>query len=109
MLVVTLENAFDLEAEYNFESKCVEVKWNRAESGTCYVKYEVAFKNISGNYVFYEIGYNIGGMKKCSLPNNTNITEVRLAVSFRSATKSFSAKVSAKVPTNAPASTKPGL
>ena len=104
---MTLDNDFDLEAGYNLESKCVEVKWNKAESGACYVKYEVVFKNVSGNYIFYDFGYNIGQMKKCSFPNNTNITEVRLKVSFRSASKTVTAKVSTKVPTTASASTTP--
>ena len=42
-LAVKLEVDFGLKARKIREAKCVEVKWNKVESGACYVKYEVIY------------------------------------------------------------------
>ena len=83
-------------------SKCVEVKWNKAESGACYVKYEVVLRNASGSGIRKENGYNIGEMMMCNLPSTRNITNVQLTVSFKATSKNATANV-----TEAPLSTKP--
>ena len=32
-------------------AKCIEVKWNKVESGACYAKYKVVLKSASGSTV----------------------------------------------------------
>ena len=61
--VVKLDKPFNIKAEKLSKDRCVEVKWNKAESGACYVKYEVKFKNSSGNYLYTETVYNIAEMR----------------------------------------------
>ena len=73
--------------------QCVDVKWNKLESGGCLVKYDVKFKNESGDYLHNETGYNIGEMKMCNLTSYDNITEVQLTVSFRNTSKTVTAIV----------------
>ena len=53
---------FGLKARKLGGATCVEVHWNRVESGACYVKYEVVLKTASGS----SSGYNIGEMTMCS-------------------------------------------
>ena len=89
-----MDQPFNIKAEKLSKDRCVEVKWNKAESGACYVKYEVKFKNASGNYLYTETGYNIVETKKCNLPTFVNITEIQLTASFRSTSKTFIIKVS---------------
>ena len=86
------------------------MKWNKAESGACYVKYEVKFKNASGNYLYNESGYNIAEMNKCNITNFVNITEIQLRASFRSTSKTFTIKVSEDpiLPPTTPSTQKPG-
>ena len=76
------------------EEGCIEVKWTRLESGACYVKYEVKFKNELGTFAYTEVGYNVNEMDKCKIPSNMNITEIQLTVSFKSESKSFTVPVS---------------
>ena len=89
-----LNKPFNIKAEKLSKDRCVEVKWNKAESGACYVKYEVKFKNASGNYLYHETGYNIAEINKCNLPTFVNITEIQLTASFRSTSKTFTIRVS---------------
>ncbi|XP_065056116.1 uncharacterized protein LOC135684468 isoform X1 [Rhopilema esculentum] len=85
---------------------CVEVKWTKAESGACYVKYEVKLKNASGTVVYTETGYNIDEVKKCKIPGNVNITDVEMTMSFKTTSKVFTAKVSeTPIPTTLPPTT----
>ena len=92
---------FGLKAEKIAASKCVEVKWNKAESGACYVKYEVVLRNASGSDIRNETGYNIGEIMMCNLPSTRNITNVQLTVSFKATSKNATANV-----TEVPFSTK---
>ena len=101
-----LDKPFNTKAGKLAKDRCVEVKWNKAESGACYAKYEVKFKNKSGNYLSTETGYNIAEMKKCNLPSFVNITEIQLTASFKRTSKTFTIKVSEN-PIVSPTTTKP--
>ena len=91
---------FGLKAKNIAASKCVEVKWNKTESGACYVKYEVVLRNASGSGIRNQTGYNIGEMMMCNLPSNRTISTVQLIVSFKATSKNATANV-----TEAPFST----
>ncbi|XP_065054135.1 uncharacterized protein LOC135682956 [Rhopilema esculentum] len=93
-VLLKLESNPNLQARKIILDSCVEVKWTKAESGACYVKYEVKLKNASGTVVHTETGYNIDEIKKCKIPGNMNITDVEMAMSFKSTSKVFTAKVS---------------
>ena len=95
---------FDLKANKTASSQCVEAKWNKAESGACYVKYEVFLINAAGSNICNETGYNIGEMMICNLPSDSKITHAQLIVSFKNAVKNVTANVT-EVPITAPAST----
>ena len=90
-LAVELDMEIGLRAEKI--GACVEVKWNRVQAGACYVKYEVILRNASSDVISSETGYNIGEMMMCDLPSNRYITYVDLTVSFKTASKSFTANV----------------
>jgi len=85
-------------------AKCVEVKWNKVESGACYVKYEVVLKSASGSVECSNLGYNIGNMTMCREAPYSNVTDVQLTVSFKSTSKSSTAKVS-NISVSTPSST----
>ena len=51
---------FGLKAGKIGGAKCIEVKWNKVETGACYVKYEVVLKSASESNVYGKTGYNIG-------------------------------------------------
>ena len=100
LFLVKLEGNSNLHAGKVIVDSCVEVKWTKAESGACYVKYEVKLKSASGAVVYTEAGYNIDEIKKCKIPGNVNITDVEMTMSFKSTSKVFTAKVSEKpIPT----------
>ena len=84
---------FDLKARKTPGSKCIEMKWNKAESGACYVKYEVALRNASGSDIRSETGHNIKEMTVCNLPSTSNITHVQLTVSFKGTSTNVTANV----------------
>ena len=83
---------------------CVQVQWNKVESGACYVKYEVVLRNASGGYQNSDSGYNIGEMKICSFETFSNATDVQLTVSFKATSTNVTANVS-----DTPISTPPGM
>ena len=85
---------FGLKAEKILGAKCIEVKWNRVESGACYVKYEVVLKSASGHDEYSSSGYNIGNMIICSFLTFIGVTDVQLTVSFKSTSRNVTAKVS---------------
>ena len=89
-------------------AKCIEVKWNKVESGACYVKYEVALKSASGSNKYSNSGYNIGEMTVCSFLSFSNVTDVQLTVRFKSTSRSATAKVS-DTPLTTPTPTPPGM
>ena len=99
---------FGLKAGKLGEAKCVEVKWNKVEAGTCYVKYEVVLKNTSGSNEYSNSGYNIGEMTMCSFPTFSSVTDVQLTVSFKSTSRSVTAKVS-NTPLTTPTPILPGM
>ena len=99
---------FGLIAEKIGGGSCVEVKWNKVESGACYVKYEVVLKNESGSNEYSYSGYNIGEVPKCSFLTYSNVTDVQLTVSFKSASRNVTAKVS-DTPITTPTTTTTGM
>ena len=101
-LTVKLDKPFDLKAGKLVASKCVEVKWNKVESGACFVKYDVKLKDAFGNQLYNKIVYNSGELNLCSLSDIATIANVELMVSFKSTHKSATAKVS-ETPITTPA------
>ena len=93
-LAVKLDMDFGLKAGKLGRAGCVEVKWNKVESGACYVKYEVVFKNASGSNEYSYSGYNIGEIAKCSFLTFSSVTDFQLTVSFKSTSRNVTAKVS---------------
>ena len=89
-------------------SKCVQVKWTKAESGACYVKYEIVLRNKSGNDLYSQTVYNIGEMMICNLPTYNNITSAHLTISFKATSKKETAFVS-ETPISTLASTATGM
>ena len=72
---------------------CVEVKWTKINAGSCHVKYDVAFKNSSGSYLYNVTGYNIEEVRKCNLTVYNYITDVELTVSVNNASRTYTAKL----------------
>ena len=99
---------FSLKAEIVGGARCVEVKWNKVESGVCYVQYEVVLKNASGSNEYSNVGYNIGEMTMCSFLTFTNVTDVQLTVRFKSTSRNVTAKVS-DTPLTTPTPSPPGM
>ena len=99
---------FGLKAGKIGGAKCIEVKWNKVESGACYVKYEVVLKSASGSNEYNNSGYNIGEMTMCSFLTFSNVTDVQLTVSFKSTSKIVSANVS-DTPLTTQTPTPPGM
>ena len=99
---------FGLKAAKIGGTKCVEVKWNKLESGACYVKYEVVLKRASGSHEYSNSGYNIGEMTICSFLTVNSVTDVQLTVSFKSTSRNITAKVS-DTPLTTPTPTPPGM
>ena len=93
-LTVKLDIDFGLKAEKIRGAKCVEVKWTQVEAGACFVNYEVVLKSASGSEEFSNSGYNIGNMTMCRDATYSNVTDVQLTASFKSMSKSSTAKVS---------------
>ena len=91
---VKLNHHFDLKARKNAASKCVEVKWNKAKSGACCVKYAVVLKDASGNVLHVREGCNIYKMKICSLKVYTGVANVQLTAKFKNISKTVFEKVS---------------
>ena len=99
---------FGLKAGKIVGAKCVEVQWNKVESGACYVKYGVVLKSASGSIEYSASGYNIGKTAPCSLATVSNVTDVQLTVTFKSTSKTFTAKVS-ETPLTTPSLIPPGM
>ena len=87
---------------------CFEVKWNKVESGACYVKYEVVLKSASGSNEYNYSGYNIAEINECSILTYSNVTDVQLTVRFKSTSRNVTAKVSDS-PLTTPTPTPPGM
>ena len=87
---------------------CVKVQWNKVESGACYVTYEVVLKSASGSIEYSASGYNIGKMTPCGLATVSTVTDVQLTVTFKSTSKTFTARVS-DAPIDTPTPTPPGM
>ena len=107
-IVVKLDIDFGLKAGKGGGAKCVEVQWNKVESGACSVKYEVLLKSASGSIEYSALGYNIGKMAVCSFATFSNITDVQLTVTFKSTSKTLTAKVS-DTPLTTQTPTPPGM
>ena len=95
---------FGLKAGKIRRARCVQVKWNKVESGACYVKYEVVLRNASGGYQYSDSRYNIGEMRMCSLAAFRNVTDVQLIVTFKATSTNVTANVS-----DTPIRTLPGM
>ena len=100
---VNFDLNFGLKAKKVASSQCVEVNWYKAESGACNVKYTVALKNPLGDDLYSITGSNIDEVKICDLPTLTSVTDVQLTATFKTISKSVTAKVSSS-PANIPAS-----
>ena len=85
---------FGLKAGKFEASECVKLKWNKAESGACYVKYEVVIRNASGSDLRSVTVYNIGEMIICGFATNSNVTHAQLTVSFKAVSRIVAANVS---------------
>ena len=103
-VVVKFDMDFGLKAGKIGWAGCVQVQWNKVESGACYVKYEVVLRNASGGYQYSDSGYNIGEMTMCSFATFSNVTDVQLTVSFKATSSNVSANVS-----DTPISNVPGM
>ena len=90
---MTLDNSFELRAERNVTLRCVVVRWNQVQSGVCYVKYIVTLKNSSGNDLYSEAIYNKRLMRVCDTSTYNNASFAELTVSFKNASKNFTAPV----------------
>ena len=99
---------FGLKAGKGGGANCVEVQWNKVESGACDVKYEVVLKSASGSIEYSALGYNIGRIVPCSLASFSNVTDVQLTVTFKSTSKNVTAKVS-ETPLTTQTPTPPGM
>ena len=105
--LVKLDKEFGLKSGNLSGDNCIEVRWNKAESGACFVKYDVTFKNASGHNLHTQTGHNIGGMNVCNLAAYSSITDVQLVVSFKSTSRTVTAKVSRPEITTPPITTPP--
>ena len=85
-LTVKLDKPLDLKAVRLVESNCIDIKWNKVESGACIVKYDVKLKDASGNYYHNKVGYNIREMKFCNVTDFDIITNVEMVVNFKNVT-----------------------
>ena len=99
---------FGLKAGKGGGANCVEVQWNKVESGACDVKYEVILKSASGSIEYSGLGYNIGKIAPCGLATVINVTDVQLTVTFKSISKTVTAKVS-ETPLTTQTPTPPGM
>ena len=109
--LVNLDKPLHMKAIKMSMNQCVEVQWNKLESGACFVQYDVKFKNDFGDFLYNDTGHNIREMKICNLTSYKNITEVQLTVSFKSASKTVTSKVVEKLigpPTKLPQNMKKG-
>ena len=89
-LTVKLNKPLDLKAVRLVESNCIDIKWNKVESGACTVKYDVKLKDASGKYCHNKTGYNIREMKICNVKDFANITHVEMMASFKNVTSKAS-------------------
>ena len=103
-VVVKLDMDFGLKAGKTGGARCVQVQWNKVQSGACYVKYEVVLRNPSGGYQYSDSGYNIGEMTICSDATFSNVSDVHLTVRFKATSTNVSANVS-----DTPISNLPGM
>ena len=103
-VVVKLDMDFGLKAGKIIGTRCVNVRWNKKEAGACYVKYEVVLRNASGGYQFSDSGYNIGEMTMCSFATFSNVTDVKLTVTFKASSTNVTASIF-----DTPISTPPGM
>lgn len=67
------------------------------ESGACVVKYDVRFKNSTGNHLYNFTRYNIGEVKICNLTEFAKIFEVQMTVRLENSFRNMTAKVSKPV------------
>ena len=99
---------FGLKAGKGGGANCIEVQWNKVESGACSIRYEVLLKSASGSIEYSGLGYNIGRIAPCGLATAINVTDVQLTVTFKSTSKTFTAKVS-ETPLTTPSPTSSGM
>ena len=88
-----MNRTFGLRVKGANGSKCFEVKWDKVQSGACFVKYEVILKNASGRDLYIKTGYNIGRLQTCTLKDSTDVANVQLTVSFIDSSKTVIEKV----------------
>jgi len=102
-VLLKLDHLLHLKARKIADSGCVEVRWNKAESGACCVKYKVEFEDASGNILHTGAGCNIGKMEICDLIVYASVFNVQLTVSFKTTSKTVIKRVSGtQISTQAP-------
>ena len=89
-----MDKSLNLRAGKIAEFQCVEVKWNKLISGACFVKYEVKLNDASKKQIYNKKGNNFGEMKICNLTKFDDVIDVQLTVTFKTLSKSITAKVS---------------
>ena len=90
---VNLDLNFDLKARKVASSRCLEINWNKAESGACTVKYTLALKSPVGDDLLSITVKNIGKIKLCMLPTYASISDVQMTVTFKTTSKIVTTKV----------------
>ena len=90
---VNLDLNFDLKARKVASTHCLEINWNKAESGACTVKYTLALKSHVGDDLLIISVDNIGEIKLCNLPTFASISDVKMMVTFKTTSKIVKTKV----------------
>ena len=90
---VNLDLNFDLKARKVASTHCLEINWNKAESGACTVKYTLALKSPAGDDLLIISVNNIGEIKLCNLPTYASISDVQMTVTFKTTSKIVTTKV----------------
>ena len=92
--IVGLNDPIQMTATMLIELGCLEVMWNKINSGACYVRFDLVLKTGSGASVFKRTGHNIYKVRICDMQAVIKVANVQLIVSFRNAVRYVSLNVS---------------
>ncbi len=59
---------------------CVEVEWQKKESGACNVSYQVNYKTVDGVVQFTDTVVNKAKVQRCRIASSVNIIDVELKI-----------------------------
>ena len=90
---VNLDLNFHLKARKVASTHCLEINWNKAESGACTIKYTLALRSPEGDDLLSITVNNIGKIKLCNLPTYASISDVQMTVTFETTSKTVTTKV----------------